>query len=391
MEEEKALPLEDVTSTVVNINIIAQDGSNVSAPCINGNTIGGGVSNSIDVTKTALRRRAEPDSAGPPSKRMRVEDMCGYVHFLSQLKPRSRRAPKDDKFFTARLQRSTGHVNVVVFNQKSYQRFCDAHTKKLPVSLSKVCFKESQQQVIFNQTSQLSVMPQLDFEYDPKSCEPKIVSSVSEARHCLTGELITITGEIREQQSQKGKQPIRHLLGDGNDSITLTVWGDKLNISAGGWYTISHVEVNWFRGRNELTFTRYTTLTEAPSPATTAEVYSHHKFKVLGTRVRNCHLCPICNAELPLISQDQISVPCPSCENRVSADYIRYMTKGRITVETLQGTTDFNIPRSSMKTLLGLQREGFCEWQHAEDQLLQMKMVEVVFRNNIPVEIKKSL
>lgn len=197
-------PLLDVNSWKPPIQVIinAADGSTVSAPLVSGSTIGGGVSNSTD-------------SAGPAPKRARVDEVHGYVHYVSQLKPMSRRASKEQMYFTARLQRRSDHVRVVIFDQKSYSAFCAAQNERVPVSLKSIHFPESQQQVTFNQNSWLSRMQSLDFEHDSKSCEPKLVGSVLEAKQSLKGEWITITGNITEQQTQRdpyhkgNRQPIK--------------------------------------------------------------------------------------------------------------------------------------------------------------------------------------
>lgn len=59
-----------------------------------------------------------------------MDEVHGYVHYVSQLKPMSRRALKEQKYFTARLQRRSDHVKVVIFDQKSYSAFCDAQNER---------------------------------------------------------------------------------------------------------------------------------------------------------------------------------------------------------------------------------------------------------------------
>lgn len=117
---------------------------------------------------------------------------------------------------------------------------------------------------------------------------------------------------------------------------------------------------------------------------------SRHKFKVLGASVKNCHQCHICKEELSFVGLNQISVQCPVCKNRVLTQSIIHLTKAKITVQKVGGTAIFSIPQSCIKPLLDLERPGFCDTEQAENKLLQMKMVEVVFRFNEVVEIKEA-
>lgn len=188
---------------------------------------------------------------------------------------------------------------------------------------------------------------------------------------------------------------IKYLLADDSAFITITVWeggaGGRV-ISPGYWYTFSHVRVKKFRDQNELTFTPHTKVTEVPAQGNVVDTCSSQhsrKFKVLGTLVQNNHFC-ICRAELPLIDPDCTSVQCSACKVRVSAQSVKCVTKACITVQTASGPRPFNVPKSCIKPLLGLERERFCGKEEAEEKLLQMKWVEVVFQNEKVVEIKKA-
>ncbi|XP_076126676.1 uncharacterized protein LOC143106302 isoform X2 [Alosa pseudoharengus] len=111
-----------------------------------------------------------------------------------------------------------------------------------------------------------------------ESLKSKIVTSVSEVKHCAVDDLITIQGQIKSgQKGQLKYVPGRkqemmmkeYLLADHSALITLTVWGDKWTICKGGWYTFCNVKVKLFEGQKKLTFTAHTKMTKCfaePAP-----------------------------------------------------------------------------------------------------------------------------